>query len=347
MSLQNLSNEAYDVELFQIAFFREFANCNYIELSKWELSTWGYAVFATIGAVILPYSLAYFIALLGFGSSGIVAGSYASWFMSLYGGAVKAGSICSILQSIGVVGLGSSGTTLLGSIGATTGAIFGEQLLKHIKDNKLTEANLALLNEFLEIEKNDVINGISINIHQKLLTNKDFIDTFLQVFSLTIIFASSKNYQFFINNRDYEYFLGRYLLAMLIKGFDRSRIIVFQKEEKIGFNIDLSNFGFEPVVENNIDEISAANYFQVLETSIENYNELKGTGTTLWKIISGLDLSTFGLFNFMESNTDEMDEMTENSDKVTDEGYYYYAADMFNKGYKKLNKKFKAFKSEL
>ncbi|KAF0387348.1 hypothetical protein F8M41_011248 [Gigaspora margarita] len=142
-------------------------------------------------------------------------------------------------------------TTFLSSIGAVVGKIFEDHFIKHFKENRLTENQLESLNAFLEIERNNLINRVSITINQKLLTNKDFIDTFLQVFLLAVIFASSKNYQFLIDNRDYKYFLGKYLLAILIKGYDQSRITKFQNEINIGFKIDLSAFDYESVEQSN------------------------------------------------------------------------------------------------
>ncbi|KAF0530826.1 hypothetical protein F8M41_011992 [Gigaspora margarita] len=120
-------------------------------------------------------------------------------------------------NQIGATGLTSLRATFLSSNGAAVGKIFEDHFVKHFEKNKLTEKQLESLNAFLEIERNDLINGMSITINQKLLINKDFIDTFLQVFSLVIIFACSKNFQFLIDNRNYEYFLGKYLLAILIK----------------------------------------------------------------------------------------------------------------------------------
>lgn len=63
------------------------------------------------------------IAAAGFGSGGIVAGSFAAWFMSTYGGAVSAGSLCALLQSAGAAGLAASTTAGIGAAG--TGASFG------------------------------------------------------------------------------------------------------------------------------------------------------------------------------------------------------------------------------
>ncbi|CAG8696568.1 19773_t:CDS:2, partial [Dentiscutata erythropus] len=319
MSLQHLSNETYDVDLFQVAFFDEFVERKHIIPPSPPILSEVYG--ATVGALVamlIPIAFVNFITLLGFGSSGIVAGSFGSWFMSLYGGTVRARSI------------------------SAAGAIFGVQIAKHFEneDNKLTETKLVLLNEFLEIERNNLINGLSITINQKLLTNKEFIDTFLQVFSICIIFTRSKNYQFLIDNKDYEYFLGRYLSVMLIIGYDQSRITKFQNEEKIGFNIDLSTHEFILSETNN-----ETGDWDMLEALIEEHNKPN-------------NLSPFGLSNFtendtdetMESNTDETmgnnaDKLAENNNEAIYEelgllvlgfliGYYSYALEMFTEGYK-------------
>ncbi|XP_075394803.1 interferon alpha-inducible protein 6 isoform X1 [Tenrec ecaudatus] len=58
---------------------------------------------------------------LGFTSTGIVAGSVASWMMStsavMNGGGVPAGGLVAMLQSVGATG----GSTVLGNIGASLG----------------------------------------------------------------------------------------------------------------------------------------------------------------------------------------------------------------------------------
>ncbi|RIA92806.1 hypothetical protein C1645_764126 [Glomus cerebriforme] len=47
------------------------------------------------------------VAALGFGEAGIAASSIAAWMMSLYSGFVPAGSLVSILQSVGAFALSS------------------------------------------------------------------------------------------------------------------------------------------------------------------------------------------------------------------------------------------------
>ncbi|CAG8749797.1 20534_t:CDS:2 [Cetraspora pellucida] len=60
----------------------------------------------TIGGIIFaPTAVVYFVRAIGFGSSGILARSFAAQMMSyLYGGATATGSIVSILQSVGAAG---------------------------------------------------------------------------------------------------------------------------------------------------------------------------------------------------------------------------------------------------
>jgi hypothetical protein len=58
--------------------------------------------------------------VIGFTSSGIVAGSLASKFMASYGGVVGSGSLCAALQSVGVVGLSTTSYLGLSSITVVT-----------------------------------------------------------------------------------------------------------------------------------------------------------------------------------------------------------------------------------
>ncbi|XP_064599513.1 uncharacterized protein LOC135466043 isoform X1 [Liolophura sinensis] len=79
---------------------------------------------ASVGVGIAAIvSAPFVIAAAGFGSGGIGAGSFAAWFMSTYGGAVSAGSLCALLQSAGAAGLAASTTAGIGAAG--TGAFFG------------------------------------------------------------------------------------------------------------------------------------------------------------------------------------------------------------------------------
>ncbi|CAG8758570.1 9053_t:CDS:1, partial [Funneliformis caledonium] len=78
------------------------------------------------GAALGPFALTGIAAAIGFGEAGIVAGSIAAWIMSLQGGAVAAGSLVAILQSVVAAGLGIGGF-IAASIG---GAYFGAAIAK-------------------------------------------------------------------------------------------------------------------------------------------------------------------------------------------------------------------------
>lgn len=56
---------------------------------------------AVVVAVAVPLAIPAIVGFLGFGATGIAAGSTAAGIMASYGGAVTAGSACAIMQSIG------------------------------------------------------------------------------------------------------------------------------------------------------------------------------------------------------------------------------------------------------
>ncbi|CAG8481278.1 18060_t:CDS:2 [Acaulospora morrowiae] len=70
----------------------------------------------TGGALLGPFAITGVVAALGFGQAGIAAGSTAAWMMSLYRGYVAAGSLVSILQSVGAAGLGGAVASAISSI---------------------------------------------------------------------------------------------------------------------------------------------------------------------------------------------------------------------------------------
>ena len=88
----------------------------------------GTAIGATAAVVAAPLV----IGALGFGAGGIVVGSIASSMMSsaaiANGGAIAAGSLVSLLQTIGVVGLGAVGMAGVGAAGGGFGAALGAGL---------------------------------------------------------------------------------------------------------------------------------------------------------------------------------------------------------------------------
>lgn len=85
----------------------------------------GATAVAVVGAVALPLAIPAAVGALGFGSGGIIAGSWAASFMASYGGAVTAGSACAVLQSIGAAGLAGTGIATAVAGGAAAGAATG------------------------------------------------------------------------------------------------------------------------------------------------------------------------------------------------------------------------------
>ncbi|KAF9905192.1 hypothetical protein BX616_001073, partial [Lobosporangium transversale] len=80
-------------------------------------NTTAIVVTAVAGVLIAPILFKITVASLGFSPNGIVAGTPAAGMMSFWGGAVTAGSICAVLQSIGAGGLGVTGTAISGVAG--------------------------------------------------------------------------------------------------------------------------------------------------------------------------------------------------------------------------------------
>ncbi|XP_034950853.1 interferon alpha-inducible protein 27-like protein 2A [Chelonus insularis] len=69
-----------------------------------------------IGTGIVVFGAPLAVAAVGFGSSGITAGSTAAWLMSLSGGATQAGSVVAVCQSIGATGAVATSTSALGGV---------------------------------------------------------------------------------------------------------------------------------------------------------------------------------------------------------------------------------------
>lgn len=83
---------------------------------------WAGAVGATVGLAIFVAPAA--IGLIGFGSMGVAAGSYAAAWQSTMGGYVAAGSLFSGLQSVGATGAILSSTKAVAAVG--TAAAMGD-----------------------------------------------------------------------------------------------------------------------------------------------------------------------------------------------------------------------------
>jgi len=80
------------------------------------------ALLGAAGATTAIMAAPLVISGIGFGSAGILAGSYAASWMSAAalagGGSVVKGSTIAILQSVGAAGMGATGTAVAGATGA-------------------------------------------------------------------------------------------------------------------------------------------------------------------------------------------------------------------------------------
>ncbi|CAB4470431.1 hypothetical protein RhiirA1_406353 [Rhizophagus irregularis] len=106
---------------------------------------------------------------IGFGGTGITAGSTAAW-MSLHHGTVASGSLVAILQSVGAAGLGTGGI-IASSVGSSlfTG-LFAGALLKTLESKEA----LAELKNFVSI----TATNPGIVIFNPLLTNNGALNSF-------------------------------------------------------------------------------------------------------------------------------------------------------------------------
>ncbi|CAB5214606.1 hypothetical protein RhiirA5_362742 [Rhizophagus irregularis] len=107
---------------------------------------------------------------IGFGGTGITAGSTAAWMMSLHHGTVASGSLVAILQSVGAAGLGTGGI-IASSVGSSlfTG-LFAGALLKTLESKEA----LAELKNFVSI----TATNPGIVIFNPLLTNNGALNSF-------------------------------------------------------------------------------------------------------------------------------------------------------------------------
>uniref|UniRef100_A0A4W5PZL4 Lysozyme g n=1 Tax=Hucho hucho TaxID=62062 RepID=A0A4W5PZL4_9TELE len=87
------------------------------------------AATAIVGGVCAVALAPIALTVIGFGASGIAAGSTAAGMMSgaaiANGGGVAAGSLVAVLQSAGAVGLSGTATAIVGSVGAAVGGAVG------------------------------------------------------------------------------------------------------------------------------------------------------------------------------------------------------------------------------
>src|ERR1043166_5937431 len=117
-----------DKKLFAIILYSAFVNHGFLISGRdiwkdlWVTEIAGESAITLVG-LFVPVILSAIIFALGFGPEGVAAGSFGSWFMSLYGGVIPRGSLVSVLQSIGAAGLGPLGKALVGALKILIGAV--------------------------------------------------------------------------------------------------------------------------------------------------------------------------------------------------------------------------------
>ncbi|KAH7280016.1 hypothetical protein KP509_37G048300 [Ceratopteris richardii] len=88
-----------------------------MDIALWQIVR-AHILCCYVGASIVVPAAIYFA---GFTTAGIAAGSLGATLMSTYGGAVPAGSLCAVLQSIGAAGLAGKTVVLTQTVAAGLG----------------------------------------------------------------------------------------------------------------------------------------------------------------------------------------------------------------------------------
>ncbi|EFJ05400.1 hypothetical protein SELMODRAFT_449149 [Selaginella moellendorffii] len=97
-------------------------------------------------AVATPAVVSAGIAAAGFAGAGITAGSAAASIMSLYGGAVPAGSLFAILQSVGAAGLSTTAATVASAVGSgVTAACIAKSMITFKKFMTCERGSLTII----------------------------------------------------------------------------------------------------------------------------------------------------------------------------------------------------------
>ncbi|CAI2164905.1 20193_t:CDS:2, partial [Funneliformis geosporum] len=208
------------------------------------------AALGITGLIVAPIILTLIIKVLGFGTGGIAANSFASWLMSLYGGSVGSGSILSFLQSVGAVGLGTAGTFISSSVGAAVGILIGaaggNMLAKYFNEMDLNEYEQQIFENFIQIEEIAISNdhNMIIALMPALLYNELMLKCFIETFISSSPFLNSKLFKFYFKDdllklkSEKEKFND-----LLISNFEESRVEkIWIKGEVFGYELDLNDY---------------------------------------------------------------------------------------------------------
>ncbi|RIA79115.1 hypothetical protein C1645_841487 [Glomus cerebriforme] len=240
-----------DKKLFAIVLYSAFVNNEYITPMRdiwknpWVMGTATASAIGLVGLIISPIILTAIIHGLGFGTGGIAASSFASWFMSLHGGIIARGSLLSILQSIGAAGLGTLGVTISSGFGATIGiligAVGGSKLATYFNEIELNEFEKQTLGNLVQIEEGIIQNNhmIIFTLMPALLYNDIMLKCFIETFMTCSSFAESNlfrmDFKKAILKSEEEIKVNNIIYNLLIDDYEESRVkYIFHDDNLIG-----------------------------------------------------------------------------------------------------------------
>ncbi|CAB4377167.1 unnamed protein product [Rhizophagus irregularis] len=251
-----------DAKLFAIVLYSTFVNNEHLPSvrdiwkNSWVTGASGALVIGLVGAIVVPLILSAIICGLGFGVEGVVAGSFGSWFMSLYGGMIARGSLVSILQSIGAAGLGTLGTSISSSFGAAIGiligAIGGSNLATYFKEMDLNDSENKIFGSLVQIEQNTYQNNhhmIVFTLMPALLYNETVLRCFFETFIASSSFVESKLFRFNFKENNLSKLKSEqekvnHTAYNLLIGNDKEFKVksIFHNDLLIGYNLNLNNY---------------------------------------------------------------------------------------------------------
>ncbi|EXX68851.1 uncharacterized protein OCT59_006308 [Rhizophagus irregularis] len=244
-----------DEKLFAIVLYSAFVSNNHLTSvrdvwkSPWITGTSGALAIGLVGAIVAPFILTAIIRGLGFGLGGIAAHSFGSWFMSLYRGTIARGSVVSILQSIGAVGLGALSIFLSSGFGAAIGiligAIGGFKLAEYLTEINLIKTEEQLLESFVQIEENN--NIIIFKIKPALLYNEEALKCFFETFKSSSSFVNSKLFRIDFIENDLKLKSEEERIHtvhnLLVDNYEKFRIeCIYNDGYLVGYNVNLSDY---------------------------------------------------------------------------------------------------------
>ncbi|CAG8572813.1 4220_t:CDS:1 [Funneliformis caledonium] len=259
-----------DKRLFTIILFIAFANNDFMPSfreiwnSPWVTGTAAAAAIGLTGLVVAPFILSAIISALGFGTEGIAASSFGSWFMSLYGGIVESGSVLSILQSYGAAGLPMVATYISGSVGTAIGILIGaaggNMLANYLDEMKLNEPEQQSFENFVQIEEKTFSNDHSMVIFTllpALLCNQIMLKCFIETFVSISPFSNSKSFKFYFNEKSSSEEEKLHIIYdLLISNFNESRVeSLLIKDQIVGYGLDLNDYQASNVMIYILEEI--------------------------------------------------------------------------------------------